>query len=68
MVDPRRVIISCETLLLLKVMTKRKIVTGTVHRMPADFRKAIESDPIAKDLWADITPLARTETNVGNYN
>ena len=38
-----------------------KIVSGAVHKMPADFRKAIDSDTIAKNLWADITPLARNE-------
>ena len=42
-------------------MTKKEIAAGAVHRMPADFRKAIESDPIVKDGWADITPLARNE-------
>ena len=41
-------------------MTK-KIASGTVHRMPADFRKAIAFDPKVKDVWADITPLARNE-------
>jgi Bacteriocin-protection, YdeI or OmpD-Associated len=32
-----------------------------VHKLPADFRKAIESDATAKRLWIDITPLARNE-------
>jgi hypothetical protein len=32
-----------------------------VHKLPADFGKAIASDPIVKDVWADITPLARNE-------
>ena len=41
-------------------MTK-KIANGTVHKMPMDFSKAIECDPIVKDVWADITPLARNE-------
>jgi len=31
------------------------------HRLPADFRKAIEGDAVAKVLWDDITPLARNE-------
>ena len=31
------------------------------HTMPADFRKAIASDPAVKNVWADITPLARNE-------
>ena len=42
-------------------MTKQEIATGTLHKMPADFREAIKSDSIAKDLWTDITPLARNE-------
>ncbi len=42
-------------------MVKQEVATGTVHRMPTDFRKAIESDSAAKNLWADITPLARNE-------
>ncbi len=32
-----------------------------VHKIPTDFRKAIDSDHLAKDAWADITPLARNE-------
>ena len=42
-------------------MAKRRITDGAVHTLPADFRKAIESDPLVKDVWADITPLARNE-------
>ena len=42
-------------------MTTKPIDTGGIHKMPTDFHKAIDSDPIAKDLWADITPLARNE-------
>ena len=42
-------------------MTTQKLADGTVHKLPADFRKAIESDASAKSLWADITPLARNE-------
>ncbi len=34
---------------------------GTVHKLPADFRKAIESSAAVKGAWADITPLARNE-------
>ena len=34
---------------------------GAVHKLPADLRKAIESDRKVKDLWKDITPLARNE-------
>ena len=39
----------------------QKISTGAVHKLPADFRKAIASDSRVKDVWADITPLARNE-------
>lgn len=42
-------------------MVARPVASGTVHRMPADFRKAIESDAIIMDAWASITPLARNE-------
>jgi len=42
-------------------MAKQEGATGMVHEMPTDFRKAIESDSIVKDVWADITPLARNE-------
>lgn len=42
-------------------MTRGETATGVVHEMPADFLKAIESDPIVEDVWADITLLARNE-------
>ena len=42
-------------------MGTEKMGHGTVHKLPADFRKAIESSAVAKTLWADITPLARNE-------
>ena len=42
-------------------MINTKIASGVVHKMPADFRKAIASDFVVKDVWADITPLARNE-------
>ncbi|MDE2071489.1 MAG: YdeI/OmpD-associated family protein, partial [Patescibacteria group bacterium] len=38
-----------------------KIAGGTVHTMPADFKKAIVSEPKVFALWQDITPLARNE-------
>ena len=34
---------------------------GTVHAMPADFKKAILSNKSVHDLWMSITPLARNE-------
>lgn len=42
-------------------MSKQKTASGVVHGMPSDFREAIESDPLVKEAWADITPLARNE-------
>ena len=39
----------------------KKIAIGVVHTMPADFRRAIDSDRVVKHVWADITPLARNE-------
>lgn len=42
-------------------MANQKLEDGTVHKLPADFRKAIQLDATAKNLWSDITPLARNE-------
>src|SRR5688572_28137916 len=39
----------------------KTIAGGTVHTMPADFRKAITSNSKVLALWQDITPLARNE-------
>lgn len=38
-----------------------KISGGTVHKMPADLRKALIADRKVLALWEDITPLARNE-------
>lgn len=38
-----------------------KISEGTVHKMPADLRKALLADSKVRALWEDITPLARNE-------
>ena len=32
-----------------------------VHKLPTDLRKAINADARVKEVWADITPLARNE-------
>lgn len=37
------------------------ISAGTVHKMPADLRKALLATPKVLALWEDITPLARNE-------
>lgn len=42
-------------------MTKEKIVSGTVHEMPTDLKKALASAPAARDVWESLTPLARNE-------
>ncbi len=42
-------------------MTKKDISSGTVHKIPADLREALTSDPKVLAAWEDITPLARNE-------
>ena len=42
-------------------MNKLKILSGTVHKMPTDLRKALISHEDALVAWNDITPLARNE-------
>ena len=41
-------------------MTKRAISAG-VHTLPADLRKVLIADPVARAKWEDITPFARNE-------
>lgn len=41
-------------------MTKN-ISGGIVHKIPADLRTALTSDPKALTVWEDLTPLARNE-------
>lgn len=42
-------------------MAKEEIADGTVHKMPADLRKALLSDKSALEKWQSLTPLARNE-------
>lgn len=42
-------------------MSKEEIVDGTVHKMPADLKKALASDLTARAAWQSLTPLARNE-------
>jgi uncharacterized protein YdeI (YjbR/CyaY-like superfamily) len=42
-------------------MSTQELGGGTVHELPADFRKAIESNAKVESLWREITPLARNE-------
>lgn len=37
------------------------LASGTVHRLPADLKKALISDRAAAAEWEDLTPLARNE-------
>jgi hypothetical protein len=39
----------------------KEIADGTVHKMPADLRKALASAPAAQAAWESLTPLARNE-------
>lgn len=42
-------------------MFAKKISDGTIHKLPADMRKALLAAPKALKAWEDITPLARNE-------
>lgn len=41
--------------------TKTKLADGTIHKLPSDMKKAILADKKMKQMWQDITPLARNE-------
>jgi uncharacterized protein YdeI (YjbR/CyaY-like superfamily) len=58
---PRLISVSLGETGTVRRMTTQKIAGSTVHKLPADFRKAIESNAAAKSVWTDITPLARNE-------
>lgn len=42
-------------------MVSRSISEGTVHKLPSDLKKALVADKRVRELWEDITPLARNE-------
>ena len=42
-------------------MTKKEIATGTVHKVPKDLQKILISKHTVREVWKDITPLARNE-------
>lgn len=42
-------------------MIKKAISNGVVHKVPLDLRKALTSNPKARAVWEDLTPLARNE-------
>lgn len=39
----------------------KTILSGTVHELPEDLKKALINDSVALDLWNGLTPLARNE-------
>ena len=42
-------------------MLLKSLPAGTVHKLPDDMRKSILADKKIRDMWQDITPLARNE-------
>ncbi len=42
-------------------MAQKDISGGVVHKIPADLREALTSDPKAFTIWESLTPLARNE-------
>lgn len=42
-------------------MSTKERTKKMVHKIPADFKKALGSASKAKETWDDITPLARNE-------
>jgi hypothetical protein len=42
-------------------MGKEDLAGGTVHKMPDDLKKALNSTPAARMIWNSLTPLARNE-------
>jgi uncharacterized protein YdeI (YjbR/CyaY-like superfamily) len=42
-------------------MFNEKLAGGTVHKLPADLKKALVAAPAAKIAWQSLTPLARNE-------
>ena len=42
-------------------MTKTQLAQGVVHKVAADLRRVLASDPAMRAIWEDITPLARNE-------
>lgn len=42
-------------------MHTKAISGGTIHALPADLKQAIAASAPVRELWEDITPLARNE-------
>jgi uncharacterized protein YdeI (YjbR/CyaY-like superfamily) len=45
----------------MKSISKKTLSPGAVHTIPADLRRVVISDAMARAKWEDITPLARNE-------
>jgi len=42
-------------------MVKKEIATGVVHKIPADLKEALISNPDVLEKWNSLTPLAHNE-------
>jgi uncharacterized protein YdeI (YjbR/CyaY-like superfamily) len=42
-------------------MPQKSISRGPAHRVPADLRRVLVGDRATRELWDDLTPLARNE-------
>jgi hypothetical protein len=42
-------------------MANKPILSGTVHKVPADLQQVLVSDKAALAAWESLTPLARNE-------
>lgn len=42
-------------------MAPEALAEGTVHKVPADLKRALEDAPAARSAWQSLTPLARNE-------
>lgn len=42
-------------------MSSQTILSGTAHKLPDDFKKALVANPKSLSVWNTITPLARNE-------
>lgn len=42
-------------------MAKKEIATGAIHKVPADLKEALISNPDVLKKWNSLTPLARNE-------
>ena len=42
-------------------MTNKNISDGVIHKVPADLREALTSEPKILKIWETLTPLARNE-------